>query len=298
MRVTLKQWWVTVMECRNGLLSLLQTLRELNVKTESWKNSIKNTEKWASCDENVGSLSISWSLCGRSVRARVCQVVAAPWPSASPQRPVMTSQKWGRRLRVAGTCAWTCSWRNHPGPTVGQWNWCEKQACSRQAAAFLRTEMTLLTFSAWTSIWLLDVVTMTSSGEKSCTSTVNWYESPRALIFPAPPKSTTKMRVNSSPQEEISYRPLFFYGDLFSPRSITPCTEDFGSLDVLNTAEKKKKKLTQEKCFFSFSSHYTHSAMFSPLTAYWTQKELQIQRARQAAVKHVFHFPHKRRLYT
>lgn len=128
MRVTLKQWWVTVMECRNGLLSLLQTLRELNVKTESWKNGIKNTKKWASCDENVGSLSISWSLCGRSVRARVCQVVAAPWPSASPQRPVMTSQKWGRRLRVAGTCAWTCSWRNHPGPTVGQSNWCENDA--------------------------------------------------------------------------------------------------------------------------------------------------------------------------
>lgn len=31
-----------------------------------------------------------------------------------------------------------------------------------------------LTFSACTSIWLLEVVTMMSSGAKSLTSTVNW----------------------------------------------------------------------------------------------------------------------------
>lgn len=176
-----------------------------------------NRGNWASCNEKVGSLFISWSLCGRSVPARACSVVAAPSPSASPQRPAMTSQKWGRRLRVAGTCAWMCSWRNRPGPTVGQWNRCEENdAKARLSSISLITEATLLTFSAWTSIWLLDVVTMTSSGEKSRTSTVNWYESPRVLMFPAPPKSTTEMRVSSSAIS--NKRPIFFFYSLFPPR--------------------------------------------------------------------------------
>lgn len=113
------------MECRDGMWSMLQPLRELNVKTESRESSVRNTEEWASCDLEVGSLSISWSLCGRSVRARVWPAVVAPWPSASPRHPAMTSQKWGRRPRVAGTCAWTCSWRNRLGPTVGRWNSCQ-----------------------------------------------------------------------------------------------------------------------------------------------------------------------------
>lgn len=59
----------------------------------------------------------------------------------------------------------------------GSWHLCVK--------VFI-TEPSEASFSARTSIWLFDVVTMTSSGEKSRTSTVNWYESPRVLIFPDP----------------------------------------------------------------------------------------------------------------
>lgn len=67
------------------------------------------------------------------------------------------------------------------------------------------------TFSARTSIWLLDVVTMTSSGEKSCTSTVNWYESPRVLMFPDPPKRTRRAeRKEVRPQEQTQGDISFF----------------------------------------------------------------------------------------
>lgn len=57
---------------------------------------------------------------------------------------------------------------------------------------------------------------MTSSGEKSRTSTVNWYESPRALIFPAPPKSTSNVREMIANHNVFIYKPLFFFGGWFS----------------------------------------------------------------------------------
>ena len=64
------------------------------------------------------SVSRSWFLCGRSVQAHVWQGAGAPWLLGSPRRPVMMSQWWGPHPPVAGTCVWTCSSPNHPGPTV------------------------------------------------------------------------------------------------------------------------------------------------------------------------------------
>lgn len=56
----------------------------------------------------------------------------------------------------------------------------------------LSLEDILLAFSARTSIWLFEVVTITSSGEKSQTSTVNWYVSPSVLMFPGVPDRPTE----------------------------------------------------------------------------------------------------------
>lgn len=147
------------------------------------------------------SFSKSWSPCGRSVQAHVWQGVAVPWLLGYPRRPVMMSQRWGPHPRVAGTCVWKCSSQNHPGLTVRGQNgtddlmqdWTQTMMRSLPFWLMLMNERAP-TFSAWTSIWLLDVVTMTSSGEKSRTSTVNWYESPRALMFPVPPKQDGEHR--------------------------------------------------------------------------------------------------------
>lgn len=51
---------------------------------------------------------------------------------------------------------------------------CEHGCCKNAIQKKKKGEWLWITFSARTSIWLLEVVTITSSGEKSQTSTVNW----------------------------------------------------------------------------------------------------------------------------
>lgn len=56
---------------------------------------------------------------------------------------------------------------------------------------------------------------MTSSGEKSLTSTVNWYESPRVLIFPDPlenPKASLPGLMKEPKSSANSPRLFSMYG--------------------------------------------------------------------------------------
>lgn len=188
------------------------------MKTGNRGSSIKTQKKVKGLWWETGSFARSWSRCGRSVRARVWPGVAAPWLLGSPRCPVMMSLRWGPHPQVAGTCVWKCSSPNHPGPAVKD----KILAMTQIVPSIVLTPPRLqtkkkrvLTFSAWTSIWLLDVVTMTSSGEKSRTSTVNWYESPRVFIFPAPPKPKTRWERMLDHGRKQEYIYISFFPDHF-----------------------------------------------------------------------------------